>query len=488
LILIADDDPSVVSSLELLLRRRGYETSSAATAEEALARVAAEPGMDLVLQDMNFSRATSGEEGLALLAGIRHRRPELPVVLITAWGSIALAVEGMKAGAADFVTKPWSNAQLLQSVETALALARIDPRIDSRSGARPGADSPSGREAEAAGAPPDRAELDRRLDLAGLVGRDPKLLRILDLVGRVAPTDASVLITGESGTGKELVAEAIHRNSRRRERPFVKVNLGGVSSTLFESEMFGHVRGAFTDARSDRKGRFEVAHGGTIFLDEIGEIDLSAQVKLLRVLQDRSYEVLGSSISRTVDVRVVSATNRPLAELVERGDFREDLLYRLNLITIHLPALRERPGDLPLLAREFLQAAARTYRRPAPELAQDALDWLRAQRFPGNVRELRQTLERAVLVSDAPRLSARELRALAEIGAAMGSEPGDGRRPTPLPSPGTMTLDEMERAMIERCLAHFGGNITRAAEALGLSRAALYRRLEKHGLPASGAG
>ncbi|HUF78774.1 MAG TPA: sigma-54 dependent transcriptional regulator, partial [Thermoanaerobaculia bacterium] len=412
MILIADDDPSVVSSLSLLLRRRGYEVAAVASAEEALARVAAEPGTELVLQDMNFSRATSGEEGLALLAGIRRRRPELPVVLITAWGSIALAVEGMKAGAADFVTKPWSNAQLLQSVETALALAQ--------SGARAGADSRSSRGSEAAGAPPDRAELDRRLDLAGLVGRDPKLLRILDLVGRVAPTDASVLITGESGTGKELVAEAIHKNSRRRERPFVKVNLGGVSSTLFESEMFGHVRGAFTDARSDRKGRFEVAHGGTIFLDEIGEIDPSAQVKLLRVLQDRSYEVLGSSISRTVDVRVVSATNRNLAELVERGDFREDLLYRLNLITIHLPPLRERPGDLPLLAREFLQAAARTYRRPAPELAPDALDWLRAQRWPGNVRELRQTLERAVLVSDADRLSARELRALAEIGAAMG--------------------------------------------------------------------
>jgi DNA-binding NtrC family response regulator len=475
MILIADDDPSVVSSLELLLRRRGYEVAAAASAEEALARVAAEPGVDLVLQDKNFSRATSGEEGLALLQGLRRRRPELPVVLITAWGSIALAVEGMKAGAADFVTKPWSNAQLLQSVETALALAR--------SGTRPGADSRSGRGGEAAGAPPGRAELDRRLDLAGIVGRDPKLLRILELVGRVAPTDASVLITGESGTGKELVAEAIHRNSRRRDRPFVKVNLGGVSSTLFESEMFGHVRGAFTDARSDRKGRFEVAHGGTIFLDEIGEIDPSAQVKLLRVLQDRSYEVLGSSITRTVDVRVVSATNRNLAELVERGDFREDLLYRLNLITIHLPALRERPGDLPLLARGFLEAAARTYRRPAPELAPDALDWLRAQRWPGNVRELRQTLERAVLVSDAGRLSARELRALAEIGAVMGADAGgEGRRAGPLPSPGTMTLDQMERAMIERCLAHFGGNITRAAEALGLSRAALYRRLEKHGL------
>ena len=474
MILIADDDPSVVSSLALLLGRRGYETAAAATARDALTRVAAEPAIELVLQDMNFSRATSGEEGLALLAGIRRRRPELPVVLITAWGSIALAVEGMKAGAADFVTKPWSNAQILTSVETALALA-------GSAGGAPGD-----------GAAPDREELDRRLDLAGVVGSDPRLLRILEVVERVAPTDASVLITGESGTGKEVVAEAIHRNSRRRDRPFVKVNLGGISPTLFESEMFGHVRGAFTDARSDRKGRFEVAHGGTIFLDEIGEIDPSAQVKLLRVLQDRSYEVLGSSITRTVDVRVVSATNRQLPELVERGDFREDLLYRLNLISVHLPPLRERPGDVAELAHHFLAAAARTYGGPVPELTRDALDWLRAQRWPGNVRQLKQTLERAVLVSDAEALRGRDFRLLAELGAEMGAEatggPAGAGTAASLPTPGAMTLDEMERAMIRRCLAHFSGNITRAAEALGLSRAALYRRLEKHGIEASPPG
>jgi len=469
LILIADDDPSVVSSLGLLLRRHGYETCSAASAEEALARVEAAPEVVLVLQDMNFSRATSGEEGLELLRTIRRRRPDLPVVLITAWGSIELAVEGMKAGAADFVTKPWANAQVLASVETALSLSR------------------SGRDEGDEGPAPDRAELDRRLDLAGVVGEDPRLLKILELVGRVAPTDASVLITGESGTGKEVIAEAIHRNSRRRERPFVKVNLGGISSTLFESEMFGHVRGAFTDARADRKGRFEVAHGGTIFLDEIGEIDPSAQVKLLRVLQDRSYEVLGSSITRTVDVRVVSATNRPLPELVESGEFREDLLYRLNLISIHLPPLRERAGDIPLLARHFLATAARAYGRPAPELTRDAVDWLSRRRWPGNVRQLKQTLERAVLVSDAERLRGEDFRLLAEIGAEMGAEApgGPGGDEGRLPRPGAMTLEEIERAMIGRCLTHFQGNITRAAEALGLSRAALYRRLEKHGIETS---
>jgi two-component system, NtrC family, response regulator len=454
MILIVDDDPSVTASLSLLLKRHGHPARGARTPEEAL-ELLREQDFDLVLQDMNFSRATSGEEGLELLAGIRRLRPRLPVILITAWGSIALAVEGMKAGAADFVTKPWSNAQLLQAVETALSLAR---------------------QGDGKGAPASREELDRRFDFRGLIGAEPRFLRILELIGRVAPTDASVLITGESGTGKELVAEAVHRNSRRKEGPFVKVNLGGISSTLFESEMFGHVKGAFTDARADRKGRFEMADRGTIFLDEIGEIDPSAQVKLLRVLQDRSYEVLGSSVTRTVDVRVVAATNRDLAELVERGQFREDLLYRLNLIAMRLPALRERRGDVPLLARHFLDLSARAYRRPPVALTDRALAWLQDQPWPGNIRQLKQTLERAVLVIDGDRLDVKDLVALS------GLEEREARGGTALPSPGTMTLDEMEKAMIVKCMRHYEGNITRVAEALGLSRAALYRRFEKYGI------
>jgi two-component system NtrC family response regulator len=454
MILIVDDDPSVTASLSLLLKRHGHPARGARTPEEAL-ELLREQDFDLVLQDMNFSRATSGEEGLELLAGIRRLRPRLPVILITAWGSIALAVEGMKAGAADFVTKPWSNAQLLQAVETALSLAR---------------------QGDGKGAPASREELDRRFDFRGLIGAEPRFLKILELIGRVAPTDASVLITGESGTGKELVAEAIHRNSRRKEGPFVKVNLGGISSTLFESEMFGHVKGAFTDARADRKGRFEMADRGTIFLDEIGEVDPAAQVKLLRVLQDRSYEVLGSSVTRTVDVRVVSATNRNLAELVERGQFREDLLYRLNLIAMRLPALRERRGDVPLLARHFLDLSARAYRRPPVALTDRALAWLQDQPWPGNIRQLKQTLERAVLVIDGDRLDARDLVALS------GLEEREARGGTALPSPGAMTLDEMEKAMIVKCMRHYEGNITRVAEALGLSRAALYRRFEKYGI------
>ncbi len=455
MILIVDDDPSVVASLSLLLKRHGHPARGARSPEEALALLR-EQELDLVLQDMNFSRGTTGEEGLALLGEIRRLRPRLPVILITAWGSISLAVEGMKAGASDFVTKPWGNAQLVQAVETALSLA-----------AQPG----DGR-----GPAVSREELDRRFDFRGLTGADPRFLKILELIGRVASTDASVLITGESGTGKELIAEAIHRNSRRKAGPFVKVNLGGISSTLFESEMFGHVKGAFTDARADRKGRFEMADGGTIFLDEIGEADLSAQVKLLRVLKDRSSEVLGSSHARTVDVRVVSATNRDLGEMVEKGQFREDLLYRLNLIAVRLPALRERRGDIPLLARHFLDANARTYRRGPIEISGKALDWLADQPWPGNIRQLKQTLERAVLVLDGDRLEVGDLVALS------GLAEREARGTTSLPSPGTMTLDEMEKAMIVKCMRHYEGNITRVAEALGLSRAALYRRFEKYGL------
>jgi DNA-binding NtrC family response regulator len=455
MILIVDDDRSVTASLALLLKQAGYATVSAATPDEALELLRREP-CQLVVQDMNFSRRTSGEEGLELLSRIRAARPAIPVVLLTAWGSIGLAVQGMKAGATDFVTKPWNNQQLLQAIETALGLAATRPAAEATA--------------------LTREALDERYDFGDLVGDDPKMLKVLQLVGRVATTDASVLITGESGTGKELVAEAIHRNSRRRARPFVKVNLGGISASLFESEMFGHVRGAFTDARSDRKGRFEVAHGGTIFLDEIGDLDPASQVKMLRVLQDRSFEVLGSSQRRQVDVRVISATNRPLAEMVARGEFREDLLYRINLITVHLPPLRERPGDIPVLASRFLRALAEIYGRESLALGAEAARWLKAQPWPGNVRQLRQWVERAVLVSTRDVLGVDDFADTARMDAV--DAPADA-----LPPVGAMTLDEIERAMILKSLRHHEGNISRVAESLGLSRAALYRRLEKYEIP-----
>jgi DNA-binding NtrC family response regulator len=453
MILIVDDDPSVTASLALVLKQAGYASREARSPDEALAILQREP-CELVLQDMNFSRRTTGEEGLSLLARIKTLAPRLPVVLITAWGSIGLAVEGMKAGAADFITKPWANDQIVRVVQTALGLAAAD---------RPAADEPA----------LTREELDRRYDFGELVGGDPRLLRVLQLIGRVAATDASVLVTGESGTGKELVAEAIHRNSRRAHGPFVKVNLGGISTTLFESEMFGHVKGAFTDARQDRKGRFELAHGGTIFLDEIGVLDAASQVKMLRVLQDRSFEVLGSSQRRTVDVRVIAATNRNLAEMVGRGEFREDLLYRLNLITIHLPPLRERRADIRILASRFLQTVSQTYRRRPVGLGRDAIAWLEAQPWPGNIRQLRQTVERTVLVTEHDVLTAADFRASADMA------PQEAARDT-LPPVGSMTLDEIEKAMIVKSLKHHGGNISKVAEALGLSRAALYRRFEKY--------
>src|SRR3954452_1295237 len=452
MILIVDDDRSVTASLALLLKQAGLATVAASSPDETLAVLRREP-CQLVIQDMNFSRRTSGEEGLALLKRIKELTPAIPVILITAWGSIALAVEGMKAGATDFVTKPWTNQQMLQTVQTALGLVSMRPPSDERA--------------------LSRDELDARYDFGDLVGRDPRMLRILQIVGRVAPTDASVLITGESGTGKELVAEAIHRNSRRAGKPFIKVNLGGVPASLFESEMFGHVRGAFTDARADRKGRFEVAHGGTIFLDEIGDLDAPSQVKMLRVLQDRTFEVLGSSLRREVDVRVVTATNRVLTDMVAAGEFREDLLYRINLLNIHLPALRERPDDISMLANHFLQTAGEVYRRNPLTLGSAAIRWLKTQPWPGNVRQLRQRVERAVLVSTHDRL---EIEDFAESDEPVRREPaGDG-----LPPVGSMTMDEIERAMIVKSLRHHGGNISRVAESLGLSRAALYRRFEKY--------
>ncbi|HEX8090093.1 MAG TPA: sigma-54 dependent transcriptional regulator [Blastocatellia bacterium] len=454
MVLIVDDDPSVTTSLALLLKQAGYRSQSAATPAQALERLAGGT-FHLVIQDMNFSRKTTGEEGMDLLKRIKAVRPQLPVVLLTAWGSIQLAVEGMRAGASDFVTKPWTNQQILQSVQTAVGLAAASSKQEDRL--------------------PTREELDALYDFGEIKGRDARILKVLDVIGRVSTTDASVLITGDSGTGKELIAAAIHRNSRRRNAPFVKVNLGGISSSLFESEMFGHVRGAFTDAKQDRKGRFELANSGTIFLDEVGDLDATSQVKLLRVLQDRTYEVLGSSVTRTVDVRVIAATNRNVTEMVEQGGFREDLLYRLNLIAVHLPALRERPSDIPLLARHFAENIASVYRMQAIEITDGALNWMRTLAWPGNIRQLKHLIERAILVSGKLVLDTDDFRLPLEM------EAGDKGKDA-LPEVGRMTIDDMEKAMILKTLEHYDGNISRVAEALGLSRPALYRRFEKYGI------
>ncbi|MDP1930052.1 MAG: sigma-54 dependent transcriptional regulator [Gammaproteobacteria bacterium] len=452
-ILIVDDDESVTSSLSMLLKRAGYVPLVAFDPALALALVQ-EHQPDLVIHDMNFSRQTSGEEGLQLLQAIRQLYGQTPVVLITAWGSIDLAVKGMKAGANDFLAKPWSNERLLQVVATALEInsSKADSTIT-------------------------RARLDAQYDLAGIVGQSPVLLQLLETVGRISATDASVLILGESGTGKELIADAIHANSKRRNKPLVKVNLGGIPGNLFESEMFGHVKGAFTDAKSERVGRFEAAGNGSIFLDEIGDLDKASQVKLLRVLQDQSYQPLGSSTTRTANVRVIAATNHDLDLLVTNGLFREDLLYRINLITLRLPPLRERKEDIPELARHMVQEICQRYGYAPLQLSDEAVQWLQQQLWPGNIRELRQTIERAVLISDTAELTPHSFQNAGRLGKQVGAQTQIPDLPV-----GTMTLEEMERAMILKALSQYRNNLTQVANALGLSRPALYRRLEKYGV------
>jgi DNA-binding NtrC family response regulator len=451
MILIIDDDIAVRTSLSLLLKGTGKEVLTANNAREAFEIVKTQKPQ-LVILDLNFSIATSGIEGMELLQKIKALNASLPVILITGWASIALAVQGMKLGANDFINKPWNNDHLLQSVTTLLQLNTEKPLSRSRK------------------------ELDKKYNFKQIIGQDPNLLTILETIGRVASTGASVLITGESGTGKELIAEAIHENSTRANKPFVKVNLGGISSSLFESEMFGHVRGAFTDARFDRAGRFELANKGTIFLDEIGDLEASSQVKLLRVLQDRTYEVLGSSRTKTVDTRVVCATNKNLNEMVSIGTFREDLLYRINLISIHLPALRERPTDIPLLVNFFIDNMKEIYNRPTLSISPAAMRWLQGLPLPGNIRQLKNLVERTVLISPNNELGIDDFQAQLNLSPLKNDK-------VKLPGVGTMTLDQMEAEMVKQAMSFHKNRITKAAASLGITRNALYRRLEKYQIP-----
>src|SRR4051794_18894980 len=450
MILIIDDDIAVRASLLLLFENEGYKVATAGSEDEAL-NALNQYEISLIILDLNFSIETSGEEGMALLQKIRQINAEVPVILITGWGSIQLAVQGMKLGANDFITKPWSNDYLLQSTRTLLNLQEKKTEHHTRK------------------------QLDS-LYFQHIIGEDKRMLELFETVGRVAATDASVLIMGESGTGKELIAEAIHQNSLRKNRPFIKVNLGGISTSLFESEMFGHVRGAFTDAKTDRVGRFEMANKGTIFLDEIGDLDAGSQVKLLRVLQDRTYEVLGSSRTKVVDVRVISATNRNIEEMVDKSTFREDLLYRINLITIHLPALRERPKDIPLLVNFFINNLKEIYNRPNLCVTKDAMKSLQQLPLPGNIGQLKNLVERTVLVSRKDQLDTEDFRVQSEL------SPGK-KGSMQLPEVGVLTLDEIEVLMIKKALDFHKNKISKAAVSLGLTRSALYRRLEKYNIP-----
>lgn len=453
MILIIDDDAVVRSSLTFLLKRAGFEPEAVPGPREALA-VVRSAAPRLILMDMNFTLTTTGEEGIQLLKQVKIFQPDVPVILMTAWGSISLAVQGMQAGAFDFITKPWNNLMLLSSIRTALELS--EQQKEQRT-------------------PLNRTDADSKFHFDKIIGQSAPLMELLGTVSRIAPTNASVLITGESGTGKELIAEAIHANSPRAKEAFVKVNLGGLSQSLFESEMFGHKKGAFTDAYIDRTGRFEMANKGTIFLDEIGDLERSCQVKLLRVLQDQTFEVLGDSRPRKVDIRVVSATNCNLRDMVAARSFREDLFYRINLITINLPALRERKEDIPMLVRYFADRQCQTNGLPPVRFSAEALSLLQRLPYPGNIRELKNLVERTLLVSGKSVLDVADFESQglhAPAGRVQGTPSFEG-----------MTLDELERQTILQALETHAGNLSHVATALGISRAALYRRLEKYEIP-----
>lgn len=452
-ILIADDQADVLAALRLLLKGEGFEIQTTSSPAGVLKALETQE-LDVVLIDLNYARdTTSGSEGLDLLTRIQSADPALPVVVMTAWGSVDLAVEAMRRGARDFIQKPWDNARLLAVVRTQVELAAA-----LRRGQRLEAENLALRD-NADGAPKPQ-----------IIAESGAMKGVLKLVERIGPADANILITGENGAGKEVIARAVHRSSARSDKPLVSLNAGALAEGVFESELFGHVRGAFTDAKTDRVGRFELADGGTLFLDEIANVPLNLQPKLLRVLETGEFERVGSSKTRKVNVRVLSATNADLNAEVAQGRFRQDLLFRLNTVEIHLPPLRERREDIQPLAEHFLRKHTERYRRGNMEFTPQALEALREHGWPGNVRELDHVIERAVLMSSSDSVTAFDL--------ALQSTP-DARLTARLEE---MSLEEAERLLIKKALARADGNANRAAEALGVSRSALYRRLQKYGL------
>ena len=442
-ILIIDDDADVLHSAQLLLRQH-YARVDVEQDPTVINQVVSQQPYEVVLLDMNFRRGEhDGREGLYWLERILTINPRILVILITAYGDVELAVEAMRQGAAHFLLKPWKNQQLLEVIDTALAR-------------RPQPTASPPRTTEAPSAHP-------------VIGESSSMRSVYDLIDKVAPTEANVLILGENGTGKELVAQALHRQSARRTGPFVRVDLGAVAPSLLESELFGHVRGAFTDAHHDRSGPFEQARGGTLLLDEIGNLPLAQQAKLLTVLQSRTVRRVGGNQDIPLDVRLLCATNRSLYDKDGSEGFREDLLYRINTVEVRLPPLRERVGDIPRLADHFLQHYAQKYRKPIPALSPEAQQQLGRHPWPGNVRELQHAIERAVILNEATTLSADAFALDASSSAAPAAHPAQ-------------TLDENERNFIRRALQQHQGNITQTAQALGITRTALYRRLDKYGL------
>jgi len=446
-ILAADDQSYILEAIELLLRPEGYIVDTArspATVREALAS----EFYDAVLIDLNYTRdTTSGQEGLDLLSQIVSFDSNLPVIVMTAWGNVGLAVEAMRRGARDFIQKPWENERLLAIVRTQVELHRALQRTQQL-------------EAE--------ARLLRAEGAPDFIASAPAMQPVLQTMARIGPSDANVLITGEHGTGKEVVARTLHVLSSRANMALVAVNTGALPEGTFESELFGHVKGAFTDARTDRIGRFELADNGTIFLDEIGNVPMRQQAKLLRVLETGEIERVGSSRTKKINVRVISATNTNLSEAIAGGQFREDLLFRLNTVEIHLPALRERREDIPALAAHFLARYAQRYRVHVRGFAPSAMQMMMQYAWPGNVRELEHTLERAVLMAQGEDVQ------VSDLGLNLQRPQGQNLE--------ELSIEEVESILVRKALQRFHGNVSQAAEALGLSRGALYRRMERYGL------
>ena len=446
-VLVADDQPHILEAVELLLSPHGIRVDCVRS-PQLLLEALGESDYDVLLIDLNYTRdTTSGQEGLDLLARIHEVDARMPVIVMTAWGNIDLAVESIKRGARDFIQKPWENERLLSLIRVHAELHQVLRRAR-------------------------QLELENRLlradGMPEFIASAPAMRPVLELIAQVGPSDANVLITGEHGTGKEIVAKLLHAASPRSRMALVAVNAGGLPEGTFESEIFGHVKGAFTDARSDRVGRFELANGGTLFLDEIANVPMRQQAKLLRVLETGELERVGSSQTRRVDVRVLSATNALLHEEAKAGNFREDLLFRINTVEIHLPSLRDRREDIPLLAQHFLGSNRTRYRKQVSGFSPSAMQQMMHYTWPGNVRELEHTVERAVLLCRGEEIEPGNLAIASARGSTQSFE--------------NMSIDEVEGLLIRKVLRRCEGNITQAAEALGLSRAALYRRIEKHGI------
>ncbi len=446
-VLIADDQDDILSAARLLLKGEGITADTTNKPEGVLEKLETE-SYDTVVIDLNYTKdTTSGAEGLSLLNDIASKQPGLPVIVMTAWATINLAVEAMQQGAQDFITKPWDNERMLHSIRTQAELHRSrlrELRLESEN------------------------LILRNQQESKLIGESTPVREMMDTISRVAPSDACILITGENGTGKSMVARIIHDLSSRSDCPFISVNMGGLPEALFESELFGHVKGAFTDAKSDRMGRYELADTGTLFLDEIGDLPKNQQTSLLRLLETGEFERVGSSKTRQADARIISATNANLEEKVANGEFRQDLYFRLNTVTIEIPPLRERGDDVIRLAESFLKRYREKYRKNLTSFSKEANDLLNAYEWPGNIRELEHAVEKAVLLSEDGEIQANRLGLSSSKSNAASLD--------------EMSLDDLEKHYIQKALRRYGGNATDAAKALGLSRSAFYRRLQRHEL------